>query len=122
MKRTVDGILARILSLCRLLDGELDENTREAEVAVMQLLEATEPAQRKRAADGAWRPPQGSAPGTTHAPRQAILRLHTLYSSQSPPPISLLRQPQASSDVLWRIDIPASCAVSLQAHMIACVP
>ena len=35
----------------------------EAELAIMQLLEATEPAQCKRAADGSWLPPQGSTPG-----------------------------------------------------------
>ncbi len=88
-------------SLCRLLDGELDEDTREAELAIMQLLEATEPAQCKRAADGSWLPPQGSTPGATHAPWQAILRLHTLYSSPSSPPMSLIRHSQASFHALW---------------------
>ena len=97
--------------LCRLLDGEFDEDTREAETAVMQLLEATEPAQRKRAADGSWRPPQGSTPGAPHAPWQAILRLHTLYSTPSPPPMSLIRHPQASFCALGCIKLPASRAV-----------
>ena len=100
-----------LLPLCRLLDGELNEDTREAEMAVMQLLEATEPVQRKRAADGSWRPPQGSAPGATHAPWQAILRLHTLYSTPSPPPMSLLRHPQASIHAIWCINMPPSCVI-----------
>ena len=111
MTHTARDIQVILLFLCRLLDGELDENTREAEMAVMQLLVATEPAQRKRAADGAWRPPQGSIPGATHAPWQAILRLHTLYSAPSPPSMSLIRHPQASFLTLWCIKIPASCAV-----------
>ena len=96
LKQIVRSILLMGPSLCRFWDGEHDEYTREAEVAVMQLLEATEPAQRKRAADGSWRPPQGSTPGAFDAARQAILRLHTLYSSPTPPPVSLIRHPQVS--------------------------
>ena len=98
-------------SLCRLLDDWLDEDTREVQMAVMQLLEATEPAQRKRAADGSLRPPQGSTPGAIHSPWEAILRLHSLYSTPSPPPMSLIRPPQASVHALWCINMPASCAM-----------
>ena len=117
MTFTVGDILVILASLCRLLDGELDEDTREAEMAIMQLLEATEPAQRKRAADGSWRLPQGSTQGVTHAPWQAILRLHTIYSSPSPPPMSLIRHPQASFYAPWCINMPASCAVvSITSH------
>ena len=86
-------------------------------MAVMQLLEATEPPQRKRAADGSWRPPQGSTPGAIYLPWEAILRLQSLYSTPSPPPMSLLRHPQASFYALWCIGMPASCAVvSITSH------
>ena len=79
---------------CRLAEAEDLEPNRAAEAAVLRLLEATDPAQRKRAADGSWRPPTGASSGAGEAPGQAILRMHALYSSPSPPPVSLIRHPQ----------------------------
>ena len=116
MKWPVRGVLVISSAPCRLLDGEPSEDTRKAEMAVMQLLEATEPAQRKRAADGSWRPSQGSAPFNIHAPREAglrmaLLHLYHLYPSSSPPPMSLIRHPQVELCTIWCINMPMSCTV-----------
>ena len=81
---------------CRLTEAEDMEQARGAEAAVLQLLDATDPARRKRAADGSWRPATGTSSGAGEAPGQAILRLNGLYSSSSPPPVSLIRHPQVT--------------------------
>ena len=52
-----------------------------------------DPARRKRAADGSWRPVAGASSGAGEAPGQAILRLNGLYNSASPPAVSLIRHP-----------------------------
>ena len=81
---------------CRLIKIEDMEQTREGEAAILQLLDAADPARRKRAADGSWRPQTGTSSAAGEAPSQAILRLDVLYSRSSPPPVSLIRHPQVT--------------------------
>lgn len=126
MMWTGRGVLVTSQSPCRLLNGELDDHTRQAEMAVMELLEAKEPAQRKRAADGSWRPPQASAPFNIHAPREAVLpvavlRLDSLYSRLSPPPISLIRHPQVRVCIIWCISMPMSHTLVLSSSHSWCL-
>ncbi len=77
--------------------AEGHEQTREAETAILQLLEATNAAKRKRAADGLWRPQTAPNSGSGDGPGQAILRLSGLYSGPNPPPVLLIRHPQVAS-------------------------
>ena len=81
----------------RLAGAERHGQTREAETAVLQLLEATNTTKRKRAADGSWRPQTGSNSAAGDGPGQAILRLSGLYSSSNSPPVLLIRHPQVAS-------------------------
>lgn len=81
---------------CRLSEADNLERTREAEAAVLQLLDATDPARQKRMADGSWRASAGASSGVGEAPGQAILGLNRLYSSASPPSVSLIRHPQVT--------------------------
>ena len=112
--------------------AENHEQTREAETAVLQLLEATNTAKRKRAADGTWRPQTGSNSGAGDGPGQAILRLSGLYSSSSCPPVLLIRHPQVASSphTVNHLGIlldgiirnSSSCCVLLTLKRIPCVP
>ena len=82
--------------MCRLEDSAPGKESIQAEAAILQLLEPADSAKQKRAADGSWRPPAGVPAGALNAPNQAMLRLYDLYSSDSPPPLSLIRHPQVN--------------------------
>ena len=91
--------------MCRLEDPASGEETFQAEAAILQLLEPADSAKQKRAADGSRRPPAG-----VPTPNQAMLRLYDLYSSDSPPPVSLVRQPQVISCEQCMGDSMLACA------------
>ena len=92
--------------MCRLEDSAPGEEGVQAEAAILQLLEPADSAKQKRAADGSWRPPAGAL----DTPNQAMLRLYDLYSSDNPPPVSLIRQPQVNSCVHCMGDSMLTCA------------
>lgn len=98
--------------LCRLLEAHKHPQRVEAEAAALQLLEATDLARRKRAADGSWRPPQGAGPAKSgaDAPDQAVLRLHSLYSSADPPPVLIIRHPQVTGSGFFSQSLLTSTA------------